>query len=156
LAGARATKTKKSSKSSGKKSSTRRKSRGSISALPVFIQGACEFSDDPHGLDDALWIVRAIKRELIGGGGAVGNLWQELRDELDRICVKKEGRQRLQGDWLLLYVGYVMSKQPEMQEFWKRRALSASGPAPPSRQARGRWERRSTTRREKQSITVAR
>jgi hypothetical protein len=99
-----------------------RKARGHATDLPVFVAGACEFSDDPQGLDNAVWVVQAIKRELIGGAGPVGNLWQELRETIDGICRKKEGRRRVQGDWLLLFVGYVMSKQPEMMEFWKNGA----------------------------------
>jgi hypothetical protein len=105
-----------------------RKRRGQATDLPVFLHGACEFSDDPKGLDNALWVVRAIKQELIGGAGPVGNLWQELRDQLDAVIAAKKdnsGRRRIKGDWLLLFVGYVMSKQPEMMEFWKNEAFDA-------------------------------
>ena len=84
------------------KQSKQRRTRGQAEALPTFIQGACEFSDDPHGLDNTLWVVRAIKRELIGQAGPLGNAWQELRDHLDAVCQKKEGARRIKGAFLLL------------------------------------------------------
>jgi len=114
----------KTKKDTQKKSSgTPRRKRGAYTDLPVFIDGACEFSDDPTGLDNAVWLVRALKVELIGGGGPLGNLWQEMRDEIDALCVKTEGAPRIEGDWLLLYVGFVMSQKPEMRKFWKERLL---------------------------------
>lgn len=113
---------KKQSKSLQAKISQQRRKRGSLEELPVFIDQACEFSDDPKCLSNALWVFRAIKQELIGGGGPVGNLWQDLRDDLAGIIEGEkqcEGRPRMEGDWLLLFLAYVMSKQPEMMEFWQ-------------------------------------
>ena len=40
-----------------------RKQRNHADRLPVFIESACEFSDDPKCLDNAVWIVRAIQQE---------------------------------------------------------------------------------------------
>jgi hypothetical protein len=112
----------KQSKSMKAKLAQTRRKRNASEQLPVFIEDACEFSDDPKCLDNALWVVRAIKQELVGGGGPAGNLWQELRDDLAAIIeAEKEcdGRPRIEGDWLLLFVAYVMSQLPEMSNFWK-------------------------------------
>jgi hypothetical protein len=111
--------TKQSPKKKPGQKTAARKARGLATDLPVFVERACEFSDDPKCLDNAVWVVRALKQELIGGAGTVGNLWQELTDQINALCRKKEGRRRIEGDWLLLFVGYVMSKEPEMMEFWK-------------------------------------
>ena len=78
-----------------------------------------------------VWAVPGIKRELVGGAGALGDAWRELREKVDQIIEeekkdKKSGRRRIQHDWLLLFTGYVLSKQPEMQEFWKNSSFNVS------------------------------
>lgn len=82
-----------------------RKLRKHAEQLPVFIANACEFSDDPECLDNAVWVVRAIKRELISGGGPVGNLWQELHERIDAPCGKKEGFTELEAPEIVAPIG---------------------------------------------------
>jgi hypothetical protein len=84
-------------------------------ALPQYLPRATEFSDDPD-LTNGLEVMKAIKRELTGGQGPLGSLWDDVREATS--LEKPGGRPRDKGDWALAYTaGYVLSRQSEMVSF---------------------------------------
>jgi hypothetical protein len=81
----------------------------------VMLDGAGEFSDDDE-MHDPVWLLRELKR------------YPQLLEPLQRhiaSLVCEDGRDRLPGDWTLLFMAYVFSGEACLQKFRSRWASSA-------------------------------
>lgn len=76
----------------------------------VTLHGAGEFSADDE-INDPVWLVRELKR--------YPHLLQPLRDHIASL-LHEDGRDRLPGDWALLFLAYVFSGEACVQKFRSR------------------------------------
>ncbi len=86
----------------------------------VHVYRATEFSDDPD-LQDPVWLVRELKQHP----QLLGPLEEMLtpapaRDQFAAPGRRTRGRPRLKGSWLLVYLAFVISRDPAMESFWQR------------------------------------
>ena len=86
----------------------------------VHVYRATEFSDDPD-LQDPVWLVRELKQHP----QLLGPLEEMLtpapaRDQFVAPGRRGRGRPRLKGSWPLVYLAFVISRDPAMESFWQR------------------------------------
>ncbi len=76
--------------------------------LPVTLEGATAFSDDPEATAE-LWIVRLLRSR------------PEFLDALRKACAPRaQSGRRLDGHWELAYLAFVCSGQSDIQPWWAR------------------------------------
>lgn len=83
-----------------------------LAHLPEFLEQACLFSDDPDLVNEN-WVMESIEKELTNKDGT--GIWDRVREAA--TFDKGEGRKRDEGDWALLYAGFVMGARSEMAKF---------------------------------------
>lgn len=78
------------------------------------LHGAGEFSADDE-IQDPVWLIRELKR--------YPHLLAPLREHIESL-LHEDGRERLPGDWSLLFLAYVFSGEACVQKFRSRWASS--------------------------------
>jgi hypothetical protein len=86
----------------------------------VHVHRATEFSDDPD-FQDPVWLVREFKRHPQVLGPLEEMFTPAPRvDQFRADGRRHRGRPRLPGSWVLVYLAFVISRDPAMESFWQR------------------------------------
>lgn len=88
----------------------RRQRRARCAVLPEYLPGATEFSRDLE-LQSPLYILDRLRRL-----GVHQSIWDDL---VAKTTIEfDDGRKRMSGSWIALYIAYVMSGEPAVLRFY--------------------------------------